>query len=325
MLQVVLREVHVLLQRRKRDLWFDHPELGQVPVGVAVFRAERGAKRVHVRERAAVRLHVELPRHRQPRLSTEKVFRVVHVPNLPREPAFCCALFNAREVPFRVLGQQRGHGEHLPRALAVRARDQGGVHVQEPARVEERVRRVGHCVAQPLRGGVGFGSRPQVRQGAQVLEGVALLGQRVLGASHREPAVFRFPFPREHGSEHDHFGRLHLHRLLPPQTRHHDALHAEARARPAALGGLRSLKPWAVAAHHALQVVRCGAVVEDHEKELALVGGAHRAGPAFHHHKSPQLHRCLGRRCSCAALAAAALDAVHDVFDARAFPAELER
>ena len=72
----------------------------------------------------------------------------------------------------------------LSRALAIRGRNQWGVHVEEPPLVEEGVRGVGHGVAQALSGRIGAGAGAQVRDLAHVLEGVALLAQRVLRASH---------------------------------------------------------------------------------------------------------------------------------------------
>ena len=58
----------------------DHPELGEVARGVGVLGAERGAERVHGGHSARVRLHVELPRHRQERGLGEEVVRVVDLP-----------------------------------------------------------------------------------------------------------------------------------------------------------------------------------------------------------------------------------------------------
>jgi hypothetical protein len=49
------------LEITKRHLGLDHPELGQVPAGVAVLRAEGGAKSVDVCEAARKVLALQLP------------------------------------------------------------------------------------------------------------------------------------------------------------------------------------------------------------------------------------------------------------------------
>ncbi len=63
----VLREVHVALEVHERDLRFDHPELGEVPPGLALLGAEGGPEAIHLAERSTGGLHVELPTLREER------------------------------------------------------------------------------------------------------------------------------------------------------------------------------------------------------------------------------------------------------------------
>ena len=56
----------------------------QVPARVRILRPERRPERVDPGQRQAVRLDVQLPRHREERLAPEEILRVV---DLPRRPA----------------------------------------------------------------------------------------------------------------------------------------------------------------------------------------------------------------------------------------------
>ncbi len=53
-------QVHVVGQVAERHLRLDHPELGQVPRGVGVLRAERGAEGVDLAQRAGEDLRLQL-------------------------------------------------------------------------------------------------------------------------------------------------------------------------------------------------------------------------------------------------------------------------
>mmetsp|Transcript_60942 Transcript_60942/g.196362 ORF Transcript_60942/g.196362 Transcript_60942/m.196362 type:complete len:427 (-) Transcript_60942:147-1427(-) len=173
-LQVVLRTIHVVLEIGKGQLRLNHPELGQVPGGVRVLRPETGAKGVDIREGAAVGLH-------------SKLAADGHVGGLGEE--ILCVVDLARGVLWKavLLGicEQGGDLEHLARTLTVCGRDQRRVHVDKAAGPEELVR----CLAQrrphtrhatdEVRAG------PQVRDGAQELVAVGLLGKRVVLGVHR--------------------------------------------------------------------------------------------------------------------------------------------
>jgi hypothetical protein len=76
-LEEALGEVGVVVEVGEGDLRLDHPELGQVPRGVAVLGAEGRPERVHLAERQAVRLDVELPRDGEVGLLAEEVLAEV--------------------------------------------------------------------------------------------------------------------------------------------------------------------------------------------------------------------------------------------------------
>src|SRR5690606_35016257 len=77
------------------------------------------------------------------------------------------------------LGIARADLEHLARALRVRRGDDRRVEPQEAPLLEEAVDLPGQRVADPEDRLQGVGPRPQVRDGPEVLEGGALLLQRV--------------------------------------------------------------------------------------------------------------------------------------------------
>ena len=76
-LQQRLGERRVVGEIGERDLGLDHPELGEVPAGVRVLGAKRRPERVDLRQRHAIRLDVELARHRQECLAAEEVLREI--------------------------------------------------------------------------------------------------------------------------------------------------------------------------------------------------------------------------------------------------------
>ena len=77
-------------------------------------------------------------------------------------------------------GVEGGHAEHLAGALGVGRRDDRRVQVDEAALLEEVVDRARGGVAHAQHRADRVGARPQVGDGAQELEGVALLLQRVV-------------------------------------------------------------------------------------------------------------------------------------------------
>ncbi len=123
-LQHVLGEVHVVGEVGEGDLGLDHPELGGMARGVGVLGTERGAEGVDVAEGHGEVLGVELAGHGQRGGGAEEVLAEVHVAVL---------------VQRRVGRVDGGDVEHLAGALAVARGDDGGVHVDEAAVLEEAV------------------------------------------------------------------------------------------------------------------------------------------------------------------------------------------
>mmetsp|Transcript_19201 Transcript_19201/g.67773 ORF Transcript_19201/g.67773 Transcript_19201/m.67773 type:complete len:606 (+) Transcript_19201:86-1903(+) len=258
-LDVVLREVHVRLEVRERDLGLDHPELGEVAAGVAVLRAEGRAESVHVAHRHRERLHLQLPRHRHVGLPAEEVAREVDLA-LGRDGQLGHAV---------VIRQHRRHPEHLARALAVRARDERRVDVQEAAALEEGVRRVGQRVAHARHGAEDDGARAQVLHLAQRLQLVELLRQRVRLGVRR--------------AQHRRARRLQLDFLALGRRRDDVARDAQRGADGAVLEHVGEALGALDVAHH-LQAVEAGAVRERHEHERVLRLLARRARPARDRH-----------------------------------------
>ena len=150
--------------------------------GVGVFRAERGAEGVDLGQRAGVRFHIQLTRHRQERFPAEEVAGVVH-------------------AAFLVAGQvhhvQRRDAEHLTRAFAIACGHDGRVHPLETVLVEEAVHRLGQAVPNPSDRTERVGAGAQVGDFPQVFE-------RVPFGRHR---IGVWIFDQAH---HFHFGRLHF-------------------------------------------------------------------------------------------------------------------
>mmetsp|Transcript_46592 Transcript_46592/g.108281 ORF Transcript_46592/g.108281 Transcript_46592/m.108281 type:complete len:205 (-) Transcript_46592:867-1481(-) len=165
--QVRLGTIHIVLDVSESDLRLDHPKLSKVARRVRVLSTKCRPKRVHRAEGARIVLRVELPRDGEEGLLAKEVCRVVH---------------GARGSQGRVLHVERGHLEHLPRALAIRTGDEGRIDVHEPVLLEERVRRKRESVANAHHSAESVGPRPQVSERAQVLEAVLLLSKRVRGA-----------------------------------------------------------------------------------------------------------------------------------------------
>ena len=165
-LEHVLGEVHVVLEIGEGDLGLHHPELGGMALRVGVLSAERRAEGVDVAERHGEVLGLELARNREVGSLAEEVLAVVDV---------------AMVVERRVGRVDRGHVEHLAGALAVACGDDGRVHIDEAALLEEGVDGEGGHGAHAEHGAEQVGAGAQVLDGAQELDGVALLLQRVVG------------------------------------------------------------------------------------------------------------------------------------------------
>ena len=242
-----LLKIHILLQRRKRDFRLDHPELGGVARRIRFFSAERRAKGVDVAERLRKDFRVQLTRNSQRHRLSEEIPRVIDL-----------AVLRHRER----VGIERGHAEHLARALAVAAGNQRGVHIEIALVVEEAMN--------GLRGGGAHaeGALEQVRPGAQVLNGaqvfqrVALLLQ---GIVHRAFA--------DHG---DGLG-LQLEGLLHVGREHQRAGEFHGRAQSDLPGQLAIIGQLVRLQNH-LKVPEIASVVQLDEGEG--FGLAHRAHPA---------------------------------------------
>ena len=142
----------------ERDLRLHHPELGQVPAGVAVLGAERRPERVDLRQRQAVGLDVQLAADGQKRFLAEEVLGEVGAP-----------VGRARDR--REVGEvERADAEHLAGAFGVAGGDDRRVHPEEPVLVEVAMDRHAEAVPDARHGAERVGPRPQVRDLAQVLE-----------------------------------------------------------------------------------------------------------------------------------------------------------
>ena len=127
--------------------------------------AEGGAEGVDVAEGHGEDLGVELAGHRQRHGLAEEVLAEIGL-----------ALIRQRAG----VGIDGGDAEHLARALGVAAGDQRGVHVQVALVVEEAVDGLGRHGAHPEGALEQVGPGPEVLDGAQVLQRVALLLERVV-------------------------------------------------------------------------------------------------------------------------------------------------
>ena len=197
-----LGHVHVVRQIGERHLRLDHPELRRVALGVGVLRPEGGAEGIHAAERHGEVLRVELAGHREVGPLAEEILRPVHAPVLE---------------PGRIGHVQGGHLEHLSSALAVAGRDDRGVHIDEPAVLEEAVDGVGRHRTHPEHCGEQIGAGAQVLDGAQILHAVALLLEGIVRrgrALHRDGSSLHFQglfgLGREHHGAGDDQGGAHV-------------------------------------------------------------------------------------------------------------------
>ena len=167
-----LDDVHVIGQVGEGHLRLDHPELRGMALGVGALRPEGGAEGVHLAEGHGHTLRLQLAGYREGRGLLEEVLLVVD---------------GAVLVLGQVLQVQGSHLEHLPRALAVAASDDGGVSVDEAILLEEFVNAEGRRRTHPVGRAVQVGAGPQVGNGAQELHCVAFFLQGVFrrrGALH---------------------------------------------------------------------------------------------------------------------------------------------
>ncbi len=156
------------------DLGLDHPELGRVPRGVRILRPEGGAEGVDVRKGAGEGLALKLAAHGEVGGLSEKLVGTA--------PDF--------------LPVHRHDAEHLARALAVRGGDDGRVHVDEAALLEETVDRVGHAAADAEDRSEEVRPRAEVGDGAHELHRVTFLLERIiLGRRSDEDDAAGLQFP----------------------------------------------------------------------------------------------------------------------------------
>mmetsp|Transcript_14576 Transcript_14576/g.63141 ORF Transcript_14576/g.63141 Transcript_14576/m.63141 type:complete len:630 (+) Transcript_14576:1418-3307(+) len=150
---------------------------------------------------------------------------------------------------------ERGDLELLAGALAVGRGDDRGVDVLEAVLLEEGVRGVRELVPDAGDRADGVGPRPEVRDAAEVLEGVPLLlqgeGGRV-GSSDELDGLDG-----------------HLHRLLTARRFHHGTLD-EHRGAGGDVARVEVLAPGDVSVHHRLDAAQRRAVVHLDEREVLL-------------------------------------------------------
>mgnify|MGYP001646557849 CR=1 FL=1 len=245
-----LHDLKVAVEVAERHLRLDHPELGGVARGVGILGAEGGTEGVDVAESHGEVLGVELAGDGQAGLLAEEVLRIIDLAIL--------GLGDVLEVERRDL-------EHLARALAVGAGDDGGVDVGEAAALKELMHREGRGGAHAEGRVEKVRARAEMLDGAQELDAVALLLQ---GIVRRGRALDRD------------LGRLELKRLLG-LGREHDLADDDER-RADVLGGDLLIVGENVRVHDDLQVAEAGAVVELDEAEgLEVADGL---GPAADGH-----------------------------------------
>ncbi len=191
--QQCFRQCRIVREVGERDLRLDHPELGEVAAGVRVLGAEGRPEGINLGQRQAVGLDIELPRDRQERLAAEEILREIDL-----------ALLGARQV-----GEIQGrHPEQCPGPLRVGGGDDRRIDPEKPVLVEEPVDRLCQAVPHARRRADDVGARPQMRDLAQILQGVRLRLDRV-GIRVLDPA------------DHAQRARLHL-EGLPLRRRRHD-------------------------------------------------------------------------------------------------------
>ncbi len=219
-------------------------------LGVGDLGAEGRAEGVYVAEGHGKVLGVELAGNGQVRGLAEEVLAEVDL-----------AVLGAG----RVVGIERGHAEHLPRAFGVGAGDDGRVHIHKAAALEEFMHRVGRHAAHAEDRGEQVGAGAQVLDRAQEFHAVALLLQRIVGrgdALHRDLV------------------RLELKGLLGLRGQHQRAAHDQGGAH--VLPGDLIVIVQAGPLKYDLQRLEVAAVVELDKAEVLHV--PHRADPAADGH-----------------------------------------
>mmetsp|Transcript_90905 Transcript_90905/g.190073 ORF Transcript_90905/g.190073 Transcript_90905/m.190073 type:complete len:433 (-) Transcript_90905:435-1733(-) len=265
-LQVVLCAIHIVHDVRERELWFDHPEFGQVSGSVRVLCTEGRTKRVDVGQRAAVVLDTQLTADSQVRGFGEEVLAVVDL--------LVCGHWEA--LLLRVC-EESSDLEHLASTLTVSCCDEWCVHVDKVPRAEEFVGRMSKCVAHSCNGADDGGAWPQVTNRTEELHAVLSLGHWVV--------------LRIHTAEEGHFmvGLLQqqLHRLLWGRALHQGTKAGDGGS--SATFALEALVAWDSRVQDDLQPLRTGTIGQLQEHDLLLV--SHRSHPAADANGAPD--QCL--------------------------------
>ena len=219
-------------------------------LGVGIFCPEGGTEGIHIAEGHGEVFGIELAGNGEAGLLAEEVLAVIHLPVLG---------------PGHIVQIQRGHLEHFACALAVRAGDDGGLHVYKAPLLEKLMHGVSCHGAHTEGGREKVGPGPQMLDGPQELHAVALFLQGII---------------RSGLALHFHAGCLHLQRLLGLRGQHHSASDDESGAHILP-GDLLIIVQHGCVQHH-LQVLKAGAVIQLHKaKALHIPDGA---CPAAYHH-----------------------------------------
>jgi hypothetical protein len=219
---------------------------GSIIQNSAAWRAEGRAEGIDITESHCERLAVELAGNGQVGGLAEEVAAKIDL-----------AVF----ILWHIVQRQGRYLKHLPRAFAVRARDQRCMDIDEPALLEELVNSRGNNRAYAERRLKGVRPRAEVLNGAQVFERMALFLQRIIaGAS---------------AFEHD-FVCADFERLRRVRRNHELAFD-----RNCAAGGQPVAKISIVALEHDLDGRKAAPVGQfDKAEGLALAHGAHPAAYA---------------------------------------------
>ncbi len=178
----ILRQIHDIVQIRKGDLRFDHPELRRMSRGIGVFRTKGRSKGIDIAECHGISFSRKLSTHRQISLPSEEVFGIVHIP-------FLC-LRNVVQI-------QGGYLKHFPGAFTVTAGDNRGMNVDKIPFLEEFMNRKGQQGTNPENSGKRIGSGPQMGDGPQVFKAVPFLLERIFRRTRAlHPDAFRLHLKR---------------------------------------------------------------------------------------------------------------------------------
>ena len=157
----ILRNADDVVDIRKADLRLNLPEFCGMAGGVGMLGAEGGTECVDASQPHGSHLTLQLGRDGQSRLATEEVLGEILLLGFGIGcPRLC------------------GHAEHLTRPLAVRSGNDGGMNVAVAVAVEVLMHRLCQLIAHGEHCLKRACTHAQVRDGAQILQRVALFLQR---------------------------------------------------------------------------------------------------------------------------------------------------